>query len=439
MSNSVELSNSDVLDICCGHFVRTCPKFHKVTIDDWRCHAVGDVPSGYLSQQCRLVVQCQVKTADRHTFKEQVSFFVKTVPTASAAQAEYISDFGAFKKEVRLFKTMLPHLMEATGFEFAPHCYLTKEYNMLVFEDLAASGFRMATSNGGLLDQAHLLVTLESLASLHASSMIFEKQKNSHLDLLYPSYLTENAYPTDTSHNVNGRTTWVASTTAALSALITEIPRFANHPNTTEIRRRFEAIISKIFEFAKPSQRFRNTLNHGDLWKNNIMFKYATLSDGGLHRNVTLPVEAKFVDFQLTRFAPPALDVMTVCTMVTSRVFRHQHLARLLGAYYTHLDIVLQQHGLSVAVELPRRAFEASCDHYRLAGLIESCCFSHLILLPVEMTTSIVGGSQAFGEFMNASVRVAMCVAAFRQDEGYRNRMSDMIVAIVEEYVLAGI
>lgn len=436
MSKLDDLSDSDVLDICCGHYVRTLAKYQKVSIDDWCCQAVGDVPSGFLSKQCRLVVKCQVKMLDKTLLKEEVSFFVKIIPAASAAQAQYIDDFGAFRKEVRLYKTLLPRFFEATGCEIAPHCYLTKEYSILVFEDLQPLGFRMANSEGGMLDQTHLMVTLDSLASLHAASMILEKEQNSNLESLYPGFLAENSYPTDTNSG-NRRVKWVANTTTALSALIMEIPIFGNHPKIAEIRRRFEQIIQKIFEFSKPSQRFRNAFNHGDLWKNNILFKYATISDGD-QRNDTLPVEAKFVDFQLARYAPPALDVMTICTMVTSSKFRQQYLSRLLSAYYTRLDSVLHQHGLSVAVELPRLEFEASCEHYRLAGLIESCCFSHLVLLPDKMTQSIVGGSEAFSAFMDCQ-RVTMCVTAFRQDQVYRSRMTDMIKAVVDEFVLSGV
>lgn len=437
MSRLDDLRDSDVLDICGGYYARTVPKFVKVTVDDWWCVAVGDVPSGFLSQQCRLMVKCQVKTTDRTQIKEEVSFFLKTVPAASAAHAQYIADFGAFKKEVRVYKTMLPRLIEATGIEFAPHCYLTKEFSLLAFEDLQTLGFRMATSEGGMLDQAHLLVTLEALASMHAASMIFEKEQNSQLDSLYPGFLAENSYPSDLNTR-NGRVAWVAKTTRALSALIPDIPKYTNHPQITEIRRRFEQIISEIFEFSKPSKRFRNAFNHGDLWKNNILFKYATISDGD-QRNDTLPVEAKLVDFQLARYAPPALDVMTICTMVTSSVFRQQHLNRLLAAYYSHLDGVLHRNGLSVAVELPRLEFEASCEYYRLAGLIESCCFSHLVLLPNETTQSIVGGgSEAFSEFMDGQ-RVAMCLAAFGRDDVYRSRMTDMISVLVDEFVLSSI
>lgn len=436
MSKLVDISDSDVLNICCGHYARTFAKFLKVTIDDWWCAAIGDVPSGFLSQQCRLIVKCQVKMTDRTKIKEEVSFFVKAVPEASPTQAQYIADFGAFKKEVRLYKTLLPRLVEATGIEFAPHCYLTKEFNCLAFEDLHTMGFRMASSVGGSLDQAHLLVTLDALASLHASSMIFEKEQNLQLDSLFPGFLDENSYPTNSNLN-NGRITWVANTTTALSALIPEIPQFANHSQIAHIRRCFEKIIYQIFEFSKPSTRFRNAFNHGDLWKNNILFKYATISDGD-QRNVTLPVEAKFVDFQLARYAPPALDVMTICTMVTSSEFRKTHLNRMIDAYYTHLESVLHQNGLSVAVELPRLEFDTSCEYYRLAGLIESCCFSHLVLLPDKMTQSIVGGSEAFSEFMEDQ-RVPICLSAFRQDKVYRNRMTDMISAIIDEYVLSSL
>lgn len=439
------ITASEAEELCRSHFARTETPVSNLTLIGWHLNAIGDdAPAGFLSQQLRLTVKCCI---NKRTTCE-LQFFVKTTAAGSAAQAAYVADFGAFQKEIRLYRGLLPRLMETGETDFAPHCYLSRtDGTMIVFEDLSVAGFSNAPGTGdGLLDRAHLLLTVEALARMHAASMIFEKQQNQTLANCFARHLDENAYPVGASAPP-ARLAWVATTTATIVALLAEIPALRERrADAAQLSADVALAIGRIFELCQPSVRFRNCFGHGDLWKNNVMFKYARLSavsrtvseeeprdaqsaSSNTTSSTVLPVDVKFVDFQLARYAPPALDLMTICTMVTTAAFRQDHLAAMLDAYYTHLGAVLRQHGLSVAVELPRREFSLSCEHFRLAGLIECCLFSHMTLLPRSMAEAVVGAD--FGTFQGEA-RIATCVRAFRTDRVYRERMTEMITCLVE-------
>lgn len=438
-SNDLNITAIETEDLCRAHFARTSTPINGLAVIAWNLQPIGDAPAGFLSQQLRLTVKCSYSSKNAAAIDIELHFFVKTTVAGSAAQAAYITDFGAFQKEIRLYRGLLPRLMETVEVDFAPHCYLSRtDSTLIVFEDLVAAGFCNSPGNDGLLDRAHLQLTVEALAGMHAACMIFEKQQNQSLATCFAHHLDENAYPVETAASP-ARVAWVTTTTATIVALLAEIPAYRERAD--RLGADVTQAIGKIFEFSQPSVRFRNCFGHGDLWKNNVMFKYARLSarsdlDGDSTMATTstvLPVDVKFVDFQLARYAPPALDLLTICTMVSTAAFRRDHLPAVLDAYYAHLGAVLRQHGLSVAVELPRREFTISCEHFRLAGLIECCLFSHMTLLPREMAEAVVGAG--FGAFQGEA-RIGLCVRAFRTDRVYRERLTDMITSMVEDFVV---
>lgn len=422
------LTTEDVHTICQNYCSRTkLRSVASVNIIAYEIARMSEEPTGFLSQQGVLKVKCSINNVP-----ENITFFVKLLPITSVKQLEYIENFGAFKKEIKVYRNILPKLKILTTFNYAPHCYLLKNYNLIVFEDLASVGFTMSPTQTGELDLQHMIVALDAVAALHASSIIYEKEHDGQqITDMFAGDLNENAYPSTDECSATARRVWVTNATFTLCALLKELPQY--HFQLTDILNQFTQTINLIYDFCKTSTTFRNVFSHGDLWSNNIMFRYAHFSNGIHLMNDMVPIEAKLVDFQLARYSPPAFDVMTLISLTSNSDFRKQHLSKLLDSYYFHLGNELIKHNIDVNVELIREEFDESCKYYRLAGLIESSLYSHLTLLPKNIAAKIVDTSEHFDNFLS---RLDICMEAFKTDSNYRFRMLNTIQEIVDVYVL---
>lgn len=389
--------------------------------------STDSAPNGFLAQHQILTVN-----VTNYCTTNQLTFFVKTLPTHLPKQREYIEGFFAFEKEVCLYQQLIPKALkiETLANHWAANCHLARSNDLIVLDNLMANGFRMATADNGTLDSQHMITALEAIAAMHACSIVMEKQCKRSVFDMYPQCLYENAYPEDDRMRI--RKVGFENACRVLTLLIQKIPKYNNRHAT--ILPKFYEQMKRIFQFCKPSAQYRNVFSHGDLWGNNVMFRYAEFSDG-CTRNDRIPVEATLVDFQLARYAPPALDVLTLITITSNSEFRTVHLDRLLNAYYAHLCNELQCHDIDVGVELPRNEFMATCRYFELAGLIESCLFSHMTLLPQELSTKMLSSSDDFSDFILTS-RVEICRRAFDESEMYRARMTNMLCEIVDKFVL---
>uniref|UniRef100_A0A1Q3G3U7 Putative juvenile hormone-inducible protein n=1 Tax=Culex tarsalis TaxID=7177 RepID=A0A1Q3G3U7_CULTA len=431
----------------------------KFRVLSYRVDRLSEEPIGYLGDHYFLNVVLREKMVhyseeeEEYAEEEYLSFFMKILPEKVPKLADYVKEMGCFKKEIQLYTHLIPRLQDvAIGTKpFAPRAYLTKEDKMLVFENLKVEGYRMVENNKSLLDYAHLEVALKTVAKLHAASLVLEERTKQPITKLYSGHLNENVYIDDEKYV---RKTNLDNAIKALSELIKRIDKYKSSDQLGLILEKFPAVIRKIYDFAKPSTRYRNVFNHGDLWNNNLMFKYEELdksranSDAGLNieggastegapHGLPTPTGGIILDFQLSRYAPPALDVFTVIMLSTTSDFRAIHMESLLNVYYDALAEHVATQELDLAQLLPRAEFDASCDHYHLAGLIENCLFCHLILIPMNLAKPMMASSESFDDYIrSAATKIQLCIDSFEQDETFRTRLTDMLSELIEKYIL---
>lgn len=150
-----------------------------------------------------------------------------------------------------------------------------------------------------------------------------------------------------------------------------------------------------------------------------------------------MPTAGMLLDFQLSRYAPPALDVLTVIALGSVSDFRDNHLTTLLNIYYTALSEELARNELKIVQILPRIDFDASCEHYHLAGLIENCLFNMTILVPMEIVKPLMDGSAPFDDFIrDEQTKVRLIVESFEIDATFRYRLTDTMSEIIDKYIL---
>lgn len=439
----------------------------KFRVLSYHVKRLSEEPIGYLGDHYFLNVVLREKMVhysaeeEEYAEEEYLSFFLKILPEQVPKLADYVREMGCFKKEIQLYTHLIPRLQDVTiGTKpFAPRAYLTKDEKLLVFENLKAEGYRMLENNKSLLDFAHLEVALKTVAKLHAASLVLEERTKQPIMKLYSGHLNENVYIDDVNYV---RKTNLDNAIKALCELIKRIDKYKNSDKLDFILEKFPEVIRKIYDFARPSTEYRNVFNHGDLWNNNLMFKYeepekatpncdpepdeggadgqrelcfANVSNRTGHQS--MPTAGMLLDFQLSRYAPPALDVLTVIALGSVSDFRNNHLTTLLNIYYTALSEELARNELKIVQILPRTDFDASCEHYHLAGLIENCLFNLTILVPMEIVKPLMDGSAPFDDFIrDEQTKVRLIVESFEIDATFRYRLTDTMSEIIDKYIL---
>ncbi|EAT41777.1 AAEL006600-PC [Aedes aegypti] len=456
----------------------------KFRVLSYHVKRLSEEPIGYLGDHYFLNVVLREKMVhysaeeEEYAEEEYLSFFLKILPEQVPKLADYVREMGCFRKEIQLYTHLIPRLQDVTiGTKpFAPRAYLTKDEKLLVFENLKAEGYRMLENNKSLLDFAHLEVALKTVAKLHAASLVLEERTKQSIMKLYSGHLNENVYIDDDTYV---RKTNLDNAIKALCELIKRIDKYKNSDKLDFILAKFPEVIRRIYDFARPSTEYRNVFNHGDLWNNNLMFKYdepetsapnsdpgACSGEGGaaghqqehqpqgadqsppscsIHANVSrrtgqpIPTAGILLDYQLSRYAPPALDVFTVITLGSESEFRAKHQSTFLDAYYEALRAELAQNQLDIGQIIPRSDFDASCDYYELAGLVESCLFNMTILVPMEIAKPLMDGSAPFDDFIrDERTKVRLIVESFEIDATFRHRFTDILSEIIDKYVLGG-
>ncbi|XP_058815881.1 uncharacterized protein LOC131679224 isoform X3 [Topomyia yanbarensis] len=438
------LTEEDVDSIVKRYLQEKRDKYNaKFRVLSYHVKRISEEPIGYLGDHYFLNVVLREKMVhyseeeEEYAEEEYLSFFMKILPEQVPKLAEYVREMGCFKKEIQLYTHLIPRLQDVTiGTKpFAPRAYLTKNDSLLVSENLQAEGYRMVKNNKSLLDYAHLEVALKSVAKLHAASLVLEERTKQPITKLYSGHLNENVYIDDDTYV---RKTNLENAIKALCELIKRIDKYKHSDRLDFILEKFPQVIRKIYDFAKPSTVYRNVFNHGDLWNNNLMFKYEETTNKSRTNSDAVPVDVVLVDYQFSRLAPPAYDVMSLIMISTLSTYRDQHLESWKNIYYDALRSLLTQYcSLNVEEILPKAVFLQSCREYHLAGLIESCMYFHWP--PKPDCYEMAAGADWFDESRKPEVFVKAVINGFERYADYRFRISDIIMQIVDNYVLTAL
>lgn len=430
MATAIELTSNEVQGLCQKYFNSAGSHLASTGVQNCTWHVlsykhkpISDSPSGFLGHHRFLVVDVQVKGENGTPVVHKIRFFTKSAPVEVASRMAYMEQFGVFEKEITVYRDVLPRLQDIFS-GMAPKCYYA-DNNLLVFEDLQHSGFRMAAGRDGLLDYNHLQCTLKTLAALHAASIVFDVRGKYRLNQIFARAVEENAYPS-ISDKEHVRYKNFANGVKVFAELIKQMPKYQKQLDY--ILAKIKTKMSIIFELAQTSKTLCNVFSHGDLWANNVMFQYGKYGE--------IPIQSRLVDFQLARYAPPMMDVITILTIPTSREFRSKYLMELLQDYYRFMQEFLKRENLCLEDFLSKEEFWQTFEEYRIAGLIESCLFSHLTILPPSSTQSLTSSADGFSDFFDRK-RVEICLDAFKNDQIYRERMTDMLEDFVDNYILS--
>ncbi|XP_061387862.1 uncharacterized protein LOC133322927 [Musca vetustissima] len=218
---------------------------------------------------------------------------------------ELIQTYNMFDVESGIYGDVVPELEQiladaGINVRFGPKSYrLATDETHILLENLKDLGFRNANRLEGL-DMAHSKSVLNKLALWHAASAVRVQQKGLYPDIYSAGYFRHECY--DMMKEMFDSST---------KMLLECIREYSNSDLYYEKVVKLQHQVTD--ELYKVTQNFTNdgdgeeedefrVLNHGDVWSNNIMFKYDEKS-GEL-------LETYLVDYQLPSYSSPAQDIL---------------------------------------------------------------------------------------------------------------------------------
>ncbi|KAJ2954776.1 hypothetical protein O0L34_g3080 [Tuta absoluta] len=235
-----------------------------------------------------------------------------------------------FSREIFVYSTLIKEF-QSTERKLAlepyvvPVCYyVRRDYcrEVVALQDMTAAGYKPYT-NSFFLDYQHVALSLKSLATFHAHSFILK-----HLNTQLYEEATKVCVPLSLKSNKRYMDVLEDRLEKALAT-------FAGSKYVSLIKdlkdnqvRLIEAAWNSVAE---------TCICHGDIWKENILFKYEGSS---------VPISACLIDYQTARVSSPAYDVMYLITTSTDATARRECFSNYINIYYKQLDKLLIQAGL---------------------------------------------------------------------------------------------
>ncbi|KAL4702698.1 hypothetical protein ACJJTC_011563 [Scirpophaga incertulas] len=308
-----------------------------------------------------------------------------------------------FAREIFVYATLLEHYREIQhdfpiGSQYImPKCYyLSNEYckEVIVMQNMCHDTYKPFTEKA-FLDYDHISVSLKALANFHALSFILKDKKpavyEETTNICLP--LTE---------KTNKRFMEIL-----LDRLQRAIEKFAETKYSDLLQELKENCIEYVEAATFATEEL--CLCHGDIWKENILYKYEN----------TKPVSACLIDYQVTRMCSPAFDILYLITSSVDSDLRRIHFTDLLNIYYDKFSEILRNVGMKSSVVYPRQKFESDLK------TVSPACF-----IIANTAFWLSNGLQQEGH-----VRSKLVLTTPEEKEAAANKYRKVIKDIIEDYV----
>lgn len=197
------------------------------------------------------------------------SYIIKLLMNNEMAKEKLgMGEYDVHNTEMEIYQNILPqfrrmlHEINDNTAIFPNAITVDRANEVLIFNDLREQGYIMPDRIKGL-DAQHTKMTLESMAKMHALSIVLNEQQNGIYNRFVTGMFNRKS---DAFHNFF---------TTQMDALINEISKWPGYEyyvkKLINLRPNFIEKSTKVFDREDGDL---HVLVHGDLWVNNTMFKY---------------------------------------------------------------------------------------------------------------------------------------------------------------------
>lgn len=272
--------------------------------------------------------------------KSEVLHLICKAPPLNQIRKKNWKSKLVFDREIYVYTKLLPAfvrfqaekgLSEADSFRAFPkvyECEVDEESEMyiLIMEDLRVKNFEMWPKEK-MISLDHELLVLRELAKFHALSFAMKDQRPAEFDE-FKQQLKDVSYEI-----VIG-----GSLKSFIHQSVERLENALERPEHKQLVQNFQKRYLQVMEefLVGPSSTEFAVIRHGDCWNNNFLFQYAG--------NKELK-SINFLDWQLSHYSSPALDLLYNIFSSTDKEFRDKHYFKLLDAYYSSLSETIRKLG----------------------------------------------------------------------------------------------
>ncbi|XP_011291260.1 uncharacterized protein LOC101894911 [Musca domestica] len=173
-------------------------------------------------------------------------------------------------------------------------CFLTErqgKHEFYLLENLNTLGYMCGDRVKGLNEvEGHMV--MQKIAKYHAASILYQKEFPDIVDSLEKSHFAKGAADVVAEAIAFGGFEYVAN-------MIEKWPGYQHlAPRLLNLKNGFNDLVKQVVD---PSRSTLNVITHGDLWVNNMLFKY--------DKDTQNPLDVVFVDFQNTFWGSCGFDL----------------------------------------------------------------------------------------------------------------------------------
>lgn len=185
--------------------------------------------------------------------------------------------------------------------------------------------------------------------------------------------------------------------------------------DSDKLRKSFEL----VYDLLKPSSTHRNVICHSDLWPNNMMFDDE--------------FRCVLLDFQTIRYAPLALDILSLLYLNTTREHREKNESQLITHYHSVLEESIKNNDTTKKAKIPSlEEVLTAYNDLRLMGPVLTCFYFPLHLIDKEIVKEhLYKRSESFENFAVGD-RVEVTFAAMKKDPSFKNKIEQAVIEFSE-------
>jgi thiamine kinase-like enzyme len=315
-----------------------------------------------------IMIKAKIQELDIHFRHKSLTVLAK-IPPQNQLRRQMMKSIDLFKREIYVYNILLPEFVKfqedhkiskQRGFyNFAKVYYA--DYNeemddaIIIMEDLRERNCKM-WSKYKPMNFEHSKLLISALGRLHGLSLamklkkpeIFEKFKE--LDDLFFKLSADNEnFEFDKYLEINIRT--------AIEAL---------DPNDLKKKQRAMKVLDGLIEQIKPcvdpkeAEPF-SVVTHGDCWTNNFLFHYGARG---------APEEIILIDWQVSRYCSPIIDLVNFLFICTDHEFRVKHWDELINIYHRSVREIVEHVGGDIMTQLPITALLRQLKKFGKYGVV---------------------------------------------------------------------